>query len=123
MNVLGIDFTFFAVTDMVRSLGFYRDLLGLPVSKLILGGTWAEFDIRPGCLVVSEGDVFTKPGGGTVALAVEDVEAALEDVRAAGVQVHYDYDETPVCFLAIVDDPDDSRVILHHRKSGTVGTP
>ena len=39
MNVLGIDFTFFAVSDMQKSLAFYRDLLGIPLTRLILKET------------------------------------------------------------------------------------
>ena len=39
MNVLGIDFTFFAVSDMQKSLTFYRDLLGIPLTRLILKET------------------------------------------------------------------------------------
>ena len=48
MNVLGIDFTFFAVSDMQKSLTFYRDLLGIPLACLVHEGTWAEFEINPG---------------------------------------------------------------------------
>ena len=46
MNVLGIDFTFFAVSDMQKSLTFYRDLLGIPLACLVHEGTWAEFEIK-----------------------------------------------------------------------------
>ena len=45
VNVLGIDFTFFAVSDMQKSLTFYRDLLGIPLACLVHEGTWAEFEI------------------------------------------------------------------------------
>ncbi len=39
MKVLGIDYTFFAVSDMQKSLTFYRDLLGIPLARLILEET------------------------------------------------------------------------------------
>ena len=46
MNVLGIDFTFFAVSDMQKSLTFYRDQLGIPLACLVYDGTatseWAR---------------------------------------------------------------------------------
>ena len=48
-----------------------------------------------------------------VALAVSDAEAAVEELKNAGVRVHWDLDETPVCHLAIVEDPDGNRVIIH----------
>ena len=52
MKVLGIDYTFFGVNDMQRAIAFYRDLLGIPLARLILEETWAEFEINPGTLVL-----------------------------------------------------------------------
>ena len=78
MNVLGIDFTFFAVSDMQKSIVFYRDLLGIPLACLVHEGTWAEFEINPGTLVLGHGDSFTYPGGGMVALAIDDAEATCD---------------------------------------------
>ena len=121
MEVRGIDYTFFSVADMARSITFYRDVIGLPMARLILDDTWAEFEIKPGTLVISQGDVFSEPGGGVVALAVEDVKAALEELKRAGVHVHWDFHETPVCYMAIVEDPDNNRLIIHPRKDGTFG--
>lgn len=118
MKVSGVDYTFFAVSDMQRSLAFYRDLLGIPLARLILDGTWAEFEMDPGALVLGHGDSFTRPGGGAVALAVDDAEAALEELKRAGVRVYWDFEETPVCYMAIVEDPDGNRIIIHQRKGG-----
>ena len=42
MNILGIDFTFFAVSDMQKSLTFYRDLLEISLACLVHEGTWSE---------------------------------------------------------------------------------
>ena len=121
MNVLGIDFTLFAVSDMQRSLIFYRDLLGIPLACLVHEGTWAEFEMNPGTLVLGEGDDFAQPGGGTVALAVDDVKAAVEELQQTGIQIHSPLGESAVCFWAIVADPDGNHVIIHQRKDKTVG--
>lgn len=121
MNVLGIDFTFFAVSDMQKSLTFYRDLLGIPLACLVHEGTWAEFEINPGTLVLGQGYDFTQPGGGTVALAVADAKTALEELEQAGIQALSPLGEFVVCFWAIVEDPDGNRVIIHQRKDKTVG--
>ena len=121
MNVLGIDFTFFAVSDMQKSLTFYRDLLGIPLACLVHEGTWAEFEINPGTLVLGQGHGFTQPGGGMVALAVEDAKAALEELEEAGIHAHSPLGESTVCFWAIIKDPDGNRVIIHQRKDRTVG--
>ena len=121
MNVLGIDFTFFAVSDMQKSLTFYRDLLGMPLACLVHEGTWAEFEINPGTLVLGQGYDFTHPGGGTVALAVPDVKAAVEELEQAGICRQAPLGESAVCFWSIIKDPDDNCVIIHQRKDKTVG--
>ena len=121
MNVLGIDFTFFAVSDMQKSLTFYRDQLGMPLACLVHEGTWAEFEINPGTLVLGQGYDFIQPGGGTVALAVPDMKAAVEELEQAGIHAHSPLGESAVCFWSIIEDPDGNRVILHQRKDGTVG--
>ncbi len=121
MNILGIDFTFFAVSDMQKSLTFYRDLLEIPLACLVHEGTWAEFEINPGTLVLGHGYDFTQPGGGTVALAVADVKAALDELEQAGIQACSTLGESAVCFWAIIEDPDSNHVIIHQRKDKTVG--
>ena len=121
MNVLGIDFTFFAVSDMQKSLAFYRDVLGIPLACLVHEGTWAEFEINPGTLVLGQGDRFTQPGGGMVALAVDDVKAAVEELEQAGIHTLSPLGESAVCFWGIIKDPDGNRVIIHQRKDKTVG--
>ena len=121
MNVLGIDFTFFAVSNMQRSLTFYRDILRIPLACLVYEGKWAEFEINPGTLALGEGDDFTSPGGGMVALAVEDAKAAVQELKQAGVQIHIPLGESSVCFWAVIEDPDGNRIIIHQRKDKTVG--
>ncbi len=121
MNVLGIDFTFFAVSDMQKSLTFYRDLLGIPLACLVYEGTWAEFEINPGTLVLGQGYDFTQPGGGSVALAVNNAKAAIEELEQAGIHIHSPLGESAVCFWAIIADPDGNSVIIHQRKDKTVG--
>ena len=121
INVLGIDFTFFAVSDMQKSLTFYRDLLGIPLACLVHEGTWAEFEINPGTLVLGEGYDFTQPGEGTVALAVSNTKAAVQELEQAGIQVLSPLGESAVCFWAIIKDPDSNCVIIHQRKDKTVG--
>lgn len=121
MKVLGIDFTYFGVSDMEQSINFYRDELGIPLSCLVHNGTWAEFEIDPGTLVLGQGHDIITPGGGTVALAVEDVQATVEELKQSGIKIHSPMGESAVCFWAIISDPDDNRIIIHQRKDKTVG--
>lgn len=50
--VLGIDYTFFAVSDIQKSISFYCDTLGIPLTRSILEDTWAEFEIYPDSNVI-----------------------------------------------------------------------
>jgi lactoylglutathione lyase len=73
------------VSDMERSLGFYRDLLGIPLEgdgdwqEATLGGTrFALHKAREGIGELSSGTIH-------VSLEVADVDAAAERLRGAGV--------------------------------------
>jgi len=52
---------------------------------------------------------------------VDDVDAAVEELRAKGVKVVTEPEETSVCFMAFVEDPDGNRICIHRRKDGTAG--
>ncbi|MCG9129364.1 VOC family protein [Candidatus Poribacteria bacterium] len=121
MDVLGIDYTFFAVSEMEKSLTFYRDTLGMPLAGLAHEGKWAEFHINPGTLALGEGEEFTQPGGGMVALAVENVEDAVEELEQAGIPIVLGVGESSVCYWAVIEDPDQNRIIIHQRKDKSVG--
>ncbi|MCX5989410.1 MAG: VOC family protein [Chloroflexi bacterium] len=56
-----------------------------------------------------------------IGIAVDDVQAAVDELRASGHAVAMDTIETPVCFMATMHDPDGNTLILHQRKDGTAG--
>jgi lactoylglutathione lyase len=73
------------VSDMERSLGFYRDLLGIPFhgdehwQEATLGGTrFALHEAHEGIGELSAGTIH-------INLEVADIDAAVERLRAAGV--------------------------------------
>ena len=81
------------VSDMDRSVSFYRDTLGLePVS---VSEWWSEFRAGGVSLALHPGKGGSGPGrangtdAGTVhiAFAVPDIERACEDLRAKGLEV------------------------------------
>jgi predicted enzyme related to lactoylglutathione lyase len=125
MQVQAADFVYYTVSDIGTSVAFYRDTLGLEPDMIDEDMGWAEFALPPTTLALGEAspEMPTQPGGGgaCVSLAVDDVEAALEELREAGMTVRMDAVETPVCDMAIVDDPDDIPLVLHHRHDGTHG--
>jgi len=124
MKARAVDFVSYVVTDMERSEAFYRDVLGLEVDvprgkpgtraagymELDAGGTAIALTVLP-----------QLHPNAIVALAVENVAAAVEELRGKNVPVAMEPIETPVCFMAVVEDPDGNRILLHQRKDGSFG--
>ena len=75
------------VSEMERSLGFYRDLLGIPLEG---DGDWQEASVggtRFALHLAHEGIGPLSSGSVHVNLEVADLETATERLRAAGVAV------------------------------------
>lgn len=123
MKITEIAFTGYSVTDMKRARAFYESLLGLEKSRAF-GGTegneqWVEYDIGAGCLALISGggDQWPPhPAGTAAALEVDDFDAYVSKLRGAGVKFIWEPQETPVCRMFVVADPDGNWVVLHHRK-------
>ena len=127
IKVRGTDFVLYWVSDMERSLRFYRDFLGMEVGAN-WGNEWVELDAPPTTLALvragadnSAEGVTTGGHAPSVFLAVEDVGAALEQARRAGYIVKQEAMDGPVCVSAALLDPDGNVVGLHTRKDSTWG--
>lgn len=115
---------FHIVTDIDASVAFYRDTLGLTLESLSEDGGWAEFAVPPTTLGIdAHPHESSTPGGGGagVALAVDDVETATDELQNEGVIVLVDPFDTGVCHVAVIADPDDNQSVLHRRNDGTYG--
>jgi lactoylglutathione lyase len=84
--VSSVSVVYLYVSDMDRSVGFYRDLLGIPLEgdehwqEATLGGTrFALHKAHEGLGELSSGTI-------SVSLEVADADAAAEQLRAAGVE-------------------------------------
>lgn len=122
MNVRATDFVYQTVSDIETLIPFYRDTLGLALEES--GGGFAEFALPPTTLVLGEeSQMPTTPGddGTGIALAVEDVESAIEELSDEGVPIYMEPMEFEVCHMAMVADPDGNVLTLHARKDGTAG--
>jgi predicted enzyme related to lactoylglutathione lyase len=125
--IRGIDIVTYLAQDGERAKAFYRDTLGLALTT-DYGPLGAEFDLNDGSTfgVWQMDDGPFRPSGG-VMFAVDDVRAAVERYKAAGVTFEADGDveETPVCFMAFGTDTEGNTFILHRRKeratSGAAG--
>lgn len=125
MNVKAADFVFQAVTDFSTSVSFYRDTLGLEPETIDEDSGWAEFAFPPTTLALGKASPqmpFT-PGesGSGVAMAVDDVETATEELEDSGVTILMDPIDSGVCHMSIIADPDGNPIILHKRNDGTHG--
>lgn len=122
MNVIGIAFTSYPVTDLTRARQFYEGVLGLTEARFFgkENTGFVEYDIGPGTLGIGNGAPDWKPsaGGGSVALEVDDFDAAIARLKAHGCAFRLEPLETPVCHMAVVSDPDGNSVTIHRRKTG-----
>lgn len=124
MKVRGIDFvgiTFGSDTELKEVAKFYRETLGVEAGYALgdgESGTWTEFDTHPVALALMR---WNDGGKCAIALAVDDVPKAVEELRAKGVKIVRDAAEFDPCFMAAIEDPWGNLLILHARKDGTVG--
>jgi len=113
MLVEHVDFVSVPTRDVARAVAFYRDVLGLPESEYSDGEVNAPnvtFSFwNPG----SECEPFVANEAG-VALRVADVGAAVEEAKSAGASV-IGIEDTGVCHMGFVKDPDGNVLILHRR--------
>lgn len=122
MKIYGADFVMFHVSDLGRAVVFYRDVLGLPCEIESIEYQWAEFDCGNVTLSLKGGVVmYGEHAGGRIALAVDDVRAAYEELKRRDVAIEGEPVDSGVCVAFEVRDPDGNRVILHRRSDGSFG--
>jgi predicted enzyme related to lactoylglutathione lyase len=113
MNVEQVDFVSIPTRDSARAVTWYRDTLGLPLSE------YSDTELETPNVTLAfwspeaEGEEFI-PNAAGFALRVADVEAAVEEVRAAGGEVMGVVD-SGVCHMGFVKDLDGNVLILHRR--------
>jgi predicted enzyme related to lactoylglutathione lyase len=118
MKATNIAFTGIPVTDMKRARDFYEGVLGLKPSEDFSEGVWIEYEIGPDTIAIgSVGDQWKpSPDGTSVAIEVEDFDAAIKSLRENKARILDDTVESPVCRMAIVQDPDGIKIIIHKLK-------
>jgi lactoylglutathione lyase len=103
-------FPILMVADMRRSLGFYRDLIGFEVTYTFPSAEdpqFASFSIEGGKLALATGDKPVESGSTAIWLYADDVDAAVSDLRSAGVPVVAEPADQPWGErVASVADPD-----------------
>jgi predicted enzyme related to lactoylglutathione lyase len=121
IRVNEIAFTAYAVTDLARARAFYEGVLGLKpgfLGKPEAEAHWVEYEIGPHTLGLGcAPDWKPSPDGGSVALEVEDFDAAIEHLRAAGVKFRIEPFQSPICRAAMIFDPDGNTLAIHKRNA------
>ena len=113
MQVEQVDFVSVPTRDVARAMKFYRDVLGLPASE------YSDAEVETPNVTLGfwkpeeQGEPFV-PNENGVALRVADVDAAVEEVRGAGGVV-MGIEDSGVCHMGFVKDPDGNVLILHRR--------
>ena len=116
--VSGVDFVCVPTADFDASVAFYGDVLGLPQIDRYGQMPGAEFQAGNLTLAVMDAKAFGqefRPNALPIALQVDDVAVAREQLEAAGVEFITDIFDSGVCHQAIFRDPDGNPLGLHHR--------
>ena len=113
MDVERVDFVSIATRDIGRAVEWYRDVLGLPASAYTEGEVETSNVTLSFWNPESHGEPFVANEAG-VGFRVADVAAAVEEARAGGADV-IGIDDTGVCHMGFVRDPDGNVLILHRR--------
>ncbi len=117
MKIKNIAFVGVPVTDILRARKFYEKVLGLPVFDEMMSGKWIEYAVGNNTLAIANvGEQWTPYQGTGAALEVEDFDEAIKHLKDQHVRFAAEPFETPCCHMAVVQDPDGNKLIIHKLK-------
>jgi len=118
MKIKAIGFVGIPVTDLERAREFYEGVLGLKVSDEMMDGKWIEYSLGDDTLAIANvGEQWMPSDQGTgAALEVENFEEAIKQLKDRRIPFAAEPFETPCCHMAVVQDPDGSKLIIHKLK-------
>ncbi len=110
-----LDFVAVPSQDAERTRAFYVETLGLRPDD----HARFEFWVGDTCFGIWEpdkmGGSFAPQRNGHIALHVDDVAAAREELEGKGVEFLGDTFDTGVCHMAFFNDPEGNDLMLHSR--------
>ena len=118
MDVTGVDFITVPTRDFEKASDFYGNVLGLARSIQWGDMPAAEFETSSLTIAVMQSDAFGiefAPHSHPVALHVDDVAAAREELEAQGIAFRGETMDSGVCHMAHFTDPDGNALMLHCR--------
>ena len=119
MKINNLAFVGIPVTDIKRAREFYEGVLGLAIAEEMMDGNWIEYAVGDNTVAIANvGAQWMPPDQGTsAALEVENFEQTVNELRRRGVRFAAEPFETPCCHMAVVQDPDGNKLIIHKLKS------
>ena len=120
MQIAEVAFIGYPVTDAERARKFYEGVLGLSPSRTFGGGdsVWIEYDLGATTFAISnmaKENWKPSPEGAIVAFEVVDFDAAVTELKAKKILFEHEPMETPVCWMAVIADPDGNKLTVHKR--------
>lgn len=115
--IQSLAFTCYPVADMARARRFYEQTLGLKVS-MNYQDAWVEYDLAGGTFAITTMAEECRPSanGPFLGFEVDNLDAELARLRAAGVACPQEPYDSPVCRLAVMQDSAGNRFLLHQCK-------
>jgi len=119
MKINNLAFVGIPVTDIKRAREFYEGVLGLTIAEEMMDGNWIEYAVGDNTLAIANVGAQWMPSeqGTSAALEVENFEQTVNELRRRGVRFAAEPFETPCCHMAVVQDPDGNKLIIHKLKS------
>jgi predicted enzyme related to lactoylglutathione lyase len=117
--ITSIAFTVYPVSEMARSRRFYEAMLGLKAGDYF-GDEWVEYDVGGSTFAITTTDMGHPPGakGAVVAFETTDLDAFVKRLQEQSVPFVVESFSTPVCRMAVIEDPDQNHVTIHQRHQG-----
>lgn len=118
----GVDFVLVPVQDLARARAFYADVLGMTPSSVwqrdgqpAIGAEFENGTVTLALFDVAQTGREYQAGAGAIALHVDDVNVAREQLESAGIEFVMDTIDSGVCLQAIFHDSEGNTLILHNR--------
>lgn len=117
-----IAFTGYPTKNIKNARAFYEGLLGLVPTDEFGAVTdesqFIEYTIGTGTFALGCMESWNpSKDGPSIAFEVDDIDATIAKLKENNVEFFMEKMDSPVCFMAIVRDPDGNMVTIHHRKN------
>jgi predicted enzyme related to lactoylglutathione lyase len=112
-----IAFTVYPVSNMKKAQHFYEGVLGLK-KTYDFQNKWVEYDIGSGTFAITTTEMGHAPGakGAIVGFELDDLDGFVSILKGKSVPFVVEPIDTPVCRIAVIEDPDHNHITLHKRK-------